>query len=95
MPAKLSNKEVRRYLRLVEKWKLKGKTIERDYRFRNFVQAMKFVNNVARFAVKLVVHPYILFYRWNHVKISIYTHSIGGLSESDFVLATKINKLKH
>ena len=94
MPARLSKNEIRKYLRQIKKWKIKGKAIERHYKFRNFIQAMKFVNKIAKLAEKEEHHPDILIYSWNHVKISTYTHSINGLSEYDFMLASKINRLR-
>lgn len=89
---KIGSKEAKKYLKGIKKWKLVGNKIERNFIFKNFQQAMKFVNRVADLAEREEHHPDILVYSWNKVKLVIYTHSIGGLSENDFALAAKINK---
>jgi 4a-hydroxytetrahydrobiopterin dehydratase len=58
----------------------------------NFVQAMKFVNAVADLAETAGHHPDISV-SYNRVDLDLWTHSIGGLSENDFILAAQINKL--
>ena len=68
--------------------------IRRDYKFKNFKDAMKFANKVAVVAEKSMHHPDILLFRWNNVRIEIYTHSMNGLSAYDFMLAKEINKIK-
>lgn len=82
------------FLKQVPEWKLVGNKIERGFKFKNFIQAMKFVNNVADLVEQEGHHPDILVYSWNHVKLTTYTHAIGGLSENDFILAAKIDKIK-
>ena len=89
----MSRKEVRKHLKSMGKWELKGKMLVKYYKFRNFLQAMKFVNKIARLAEREQHHPDILIFSWNNVKISTYTHSINGLSLNDFILAAKINKI--
>jgi 4a-hydroxytetrahydrobiopterin dehydratase len=64
----------------------------RDYVFGDFVQAMQFINEVAQIAEANGHHPNIHCY-WNKVNLELYTHAVGGLSESDFVVASKINLL--
>lgn len=91
---KLAAKEVRILLKQVKKWRLVGNKIERKFVFEDFQQALRFVNKVARVAEELDHHPDILIYSWNKVKLTAYTHSVGGLSENDFALAAKINKIK-
>jgi 4a-hydroxytetrahydrobiopterin dehydratase len=89
-----TKQQARKYLEQVKSWKLVGNKIEREFKFKNFLQAMKFVNNVAQLAEDEGHHPDILLYSWNHVKLTTYTHAIGGLSENDFILAAKIDKIK-
>ncbi len=86
-----SRKVAKNYAKLVSGWKLNGNKIQREFKFKNFLLAMKFVNNVARIAQKEGHHPDILLYSWNHVRITTYTHAIDGLSENDFILAAKID----
>ncbi len=70
---------------------LEGK-LHRVYRFPDFVSALAFVNRVGEAAEELGHHPNIAF-TWGLVEITIFTHSINGLSEADYVLAAKINAL--
>jgi len=90
----LSIDEVKGYLKEVVGWKLSAdaKKINKEFSFKDFVEAMEFVNQVARLAEEEGHHPDIhIFY--NKVTFELWTHAIGGLSENDFILAAKINKL--
>lgn len=89
----MSKEEAEKYLKEVKGWQLVGNKIEKDLKFRNFKQAMEFVNKVAELAEEEGHHPDILIYSWNKVKLMTYTHAIGGLSENDFILAAKIDEL--
>ncbi len=60
--------------------------------FSDFITAMKFVNKVAEIAEQEGHHPDMSIW-YNRVILDLWTHSIGGLSENDFILAAKINKL--
>lgn len=69
-----------------------GKKIRKTFEFRNFVKAMAFVDKTADVAESEGHHPDIhIFY--NKVTLELWTHAIDGLSENDFILAAKINKL--
>lgn len=63
------------------------------YKFVNFLAAQRFVARVGRLAERQGHHPDICF-GWGYVELKIWTHKIGGLSESDFILAAKIDRLK-
>lgn len=66
--------------------------IRRNFKFKNFVEAMKFVNHVAEIAESEGHHPDLhIFY--NKVLIELWTHAVSGLSENDFILAAKIDDL--
>lgn len=67
--------------------------LKKSYRFENFRQALKFVNRVGELAEEQGHHPDICF-GWGTAEITIYTHKIDGLTESDFILAAKIDKLQ-
>lgn len=69
------------------------KMIEKDFTFKNFKQALAFVNKVGAIAEEEGHHPDIFLHDWKKVKIMLSTHAIGGLSENDFILAAKINTL--
>ncbi len=66
------------------------KKITREFKFKDFEAAMKFVNSAAKIAESEGHHPDIhVFY--NQVRIELSTHAIGGLSENAFIMAAKIN----
>lgn len=64
----------------------------RSFPFPNFVTALAFVNRVGELAEQQGHHPDI-YLAWGMVRITIWTHKIDGLTESDFILAAKIDKL--
>ena len=66
--------------------------LEKNFKFKNFLESQKFVNNVGEISEKEGHHPDILF-GWGYAKISITTHAIEGLSENDFILAAKIDRI--
>jgi 4a-hydroxytetrahydrobiopterin dehydratase len=65
--------------------------IEREYKFDDFRTALDFVNKVGAIAEDQGHHPDI-YLAWGKVGIKIWTHKIDGLTESDFILAAKIDK---
>ena len=73
-------------------WKIQEGKLVRTFSFRDFKGAMEFVNKVAEIAAKEWHHPDIYIF-FNKVEIKLYTHSIKGLSENDFILAAKIDLL--
>jgi 4a-hydroxytetrahydrobiopterin dehydratase len=66
--------------------------LEKTYKFKNFRQALDFTIQVGELAENVKHHPDI-FLAWGQVKLTIWTHKIGGLSESDFILAAKADRL--
>ncbi|HEY1433847.1 MAG TPA: 4a-hydroxytetrahydrobiopterin dehydratase [Thermoanaerobaculia bacterium] len=66
--------------------------LTRRFEFRDFVEAIKFVNRVADVAEQEAHHPDIAVH-WNKVDLTLWTHKIGGLHENDFILAAKVNRL--
>ncbi len=71
-------------------WSLDAKTLTRAYRFKNFSEAMRFVNRVAELAEAEGHHPDIAI-SYSNVTLTLTTHAIVGLSENDFILAAKID----
>ena len=89
----LSPDEVRKYLPEAEGWEvLEDKKIQKKFRFKNFVESMAFVNKIAQIAEEEGHHPDIHII-YSRVTIELMTHAIGGLSENDFIMAAKIDKL--
>src|SRR5215831_11638807 len=66
--------------------------LKKEYKLKNFREALGFVNRVGELAEEQGHHPDICF-GWGNVEITIWTHKIDGLTESDFILAAKIDKL--
>ena len=62
--------------------------LEKEYRFKNFKQALAFTNAIGKIAEEEGHHPDI-FLAWGKVKLTYWTHKIDGLSESDFIMAAK------
>ena len=74
-------------------WSHKGEEIVRDVEFAAFVTAVAFVNSVAEAAEEANHHPDILIHDYKHVRLSLSTHSEGGLTAADFALAASIDGL--
>jgi len=66
--------------------------LKRVYRFKNFREALDFVNKVGDLAEEHGHHPDISF-GWGYAKVTVWTHKIDGLTESDFVFAAKVDTL--
>src|SRR5512135_2161991 len=66
--------------------------LEKEYQFKNFREALAFTNKVGELAEAQGHHPDI-YLAWGKVKLTIWTHKINGLTESDFVLAAKADQL--
>ena len=78
---------------LGDEWQvLNEQKLEREFKFPDFRTALDFVNEVGQIAEEQNHHPDICF-TWGQAKIQIWTHSVNGLTESDFVLAAKISEL--
>jgi 4a-hydroxytetrahydrobiopterin dehydratase len=70
-------------------WELEENKLSRRFKFRDFKEAMAFVNRVADLAEEEGHHPDI-YISWNRVQLDLTTHAIKGLSENDFIMAAKI-----
>ena len=90
--ATLSDQEIDEQLAEVE-WEREDDRIARELKFADFAQAMAFVNRVADAAEEVNHHPDILVHGWNRVRLTLSTHSQGGITDSDFALAARIDVL--
>jgi 4a-hydroxytetrahydrobiopterin dehydratase len=88
----MGEEEAEAMLQKVEGWELRRNKIRKAYRFRDFKESMRFVNRVAELAEEEGHHP-DLSISWNRVTITLTTHAIGGLSENDFIMAAKIDRI--
>ncbi len=90
---RLTAEEIEPLLAQLEGWRVvEGHHLSKEYSFANFAAALAFVNRVGALAEAEGHHPDIAF-GWGYAEIKIYTHAIGGLSESDFILAAKLDRL--
>lgn len=82
------------YLSMVPQWSVvEDKKIERDFKFKNFTEAIEFINQVAKIAEEEGHHPDIFLHNWNRVRFNLMTHAIKGLFLNDFIMASKIDQL--
>ncbi|HKV33148.1 MAG TPA: 4a-hydroxytetrahydrobiopterin dehydratase [Pyrinomonadaceae bacterium] len=89
----LQGEEIQRLLSQLNDWEVvREHHLKKNYSFSNFAEALKFVNRVGELAEEQGHHPDICF-GWGKVEVTIWTHKIDGLTESDFILAAKIDKL--
>jgi len=88
----LAPDQTREMLRQVPGWSIENGQLTRDIKVKNFRTALVVVNRIGELAEQEGHHPNICIHSWNHVKLELYTHSINGLSENDFILAAKINE---
>lgn len=76
----------------VKSWEINDKQLQCDFTFRNFIDAMKFVEKVKAIINEEEHYPTItVFYKT--VRISLFSHAIDGLGENDFIMAAKIDKI--
>jgi len=91
----LMAEEMAMLMKNVPEWKLEEfHHITRVFHFKNFAEAFVFVNKVGALADSEGHHPDIEF-GWGYVKIKLTTHAVDGLTENDFIVATKIDLLRH
>lgn len=74
-------------------WRREGSEIVRDLEFPDFVHAIAYVRRVADVAESANHHPDILVHGWNKVRLTLSTHSEGGLTEADLQMAGRIDDL--
>ena len=89
---KLSDERIDTLLPQIPGWDLRGDHIEKTYSFKNYHETMAFVNAVAWIAHQEDHHP-DLEVGYNKCKVTYSTHSVGGLSENDFICAAKVEAL--
>ena len=89
----LKGEQITKLLLELKGWKVvEEHHLKKEYKFANFREAQEFVNRVGNLAEKQGHHPDICF-GWGQAEITILTHKIDGLTESDFILAAKIDSL--
>ena len=87
----LSEQEIKEHLKEFTGWSFKDNSINKEFQLKDFKEALQLVNKIGNEAEKMGHHPDILLHSWNKVKITISTHSAGGVTENDFRLAKAID----
>lgn len=91
----MSETQENEYIKQVPSWILTRDgthKITKQVKFKDFKEAVKFVNKIADLAESEGHHPDIKIV-YNKVQLDLFTHAVGGLSENDFIMVLKINKL--
>jgi 4a-hydroxytetrahydrobiopterin dehydratase len=90
----LKGEELKDLHRSIPGWTIANEhQLQREFRFPDFKQALDFANRVGAVAEEQGHHPDILL-AWGKAEITLWTHSVDGLTESDFIMAAKIDRLK-
>ncbi|KAG8077465.1 hypothetical protein GUJ93_ZPchr0007g4104 [Zizania palustris] len=93
----MSEDSAKKLLEQVSGWALATEDdilkLHRTWKVKNFVKGLEFLQLVAAIAEEEGHHPDLHLVGWNNVKIDVWTHSVRGLTDNDFILAAKINNL--
>lgn len=89
---KLSAAEIAAHLKELPQWTQQDGTITRKFTFKNFVQALAFVNVLGDIAEAEGHHPDLTL-GWGYVGVTLTTHDCGGLSRNDVIMAAKIDQV--
>ncbi len=90
---KMPAAEADAYLEQCPEWRREGDWIHRDVQGKNFVACVDMIRDIADLAEDEGHHPDLHLTGYKHLRISLQTHAVGGLSENDFILAAKLNRL--
>jgi 4a-hydroxytetrahydrobiopterin dehydratase len=88
----LSETEIATRLKEIPRWSREEKAITRTWKFKDFPEALRFINKVGELAESMDHHPDI-YNSWATVRLTLTTHDKGGLTNLDFELAKKIDRL--
>jgi len=90
----ISRDQAVQYLKEINEWKLveNATKLKKDFKFRDFLTALSFVNKISQLCEKEGHHPDIAF-GWGYVHVFFYTHKIKGLHKNDFVMAAKVDRI--
>lgn len=89
---KLDAEEISTALAEIEDWKAENDVLSKRFEFKNFAEALEFVNKVGEIAERHDHHPDIYF-GWGYAEINLTTHDRGGITAFDFAVAGEIEKL--
>jgi 4a-hydroxytetrahydrobiopterin dehydratase len=91
--ALLNENEITQHIKAVNNWRFSENQIGKEFKFKDFKEALSFINKVGEFAEDMNHHPDILLHSYNKVKITLSSHDAGGVTEKDFKLAKKIESI--
>ncbi len=91
----LTRDQAQKLLKEVPAWRISpdGKSIRIEYTLKNFMSGVKLINEIARVAEGDNHHPDLHLVSYRKLQVVLATHAVGGLSENDFILASKIDEL--
>ena len=89
----LNEIDIKEKLNKISGWDFIENSIRKDYKMKDFSNALAFILKIGIEAEKMDHHPDLLLYGWNNVKVTLSTHSAGGVTENDFNLAQQIEKI--
>jgi len=90
----LTDEEVSRYIKETPEWHADGNfSISRSFTFKDFKEALAFANKVGAIAEEEGHHPDLNLFAYKNLLVTLSTHAIGGLSENDFIVAAKVDRL--
>lgn len=90
---KFDENEILERLQNTENWDYTDKQLVLDIKLKDFISVVALVNKIADEAEKMNHHPDIFIHSWNRLRLTLSTHSEGGITQKDFDLAGKINKI--
>ena len=88
----MNESSINKQLQLLNNWSYVDNAIEKNYSFKNFAEALLFINKVGAIAEKLNHHPE-LFNTYNKVKLRLTTHDAHGITQKDFDLAAAVDAI--
>lgn len=90
---RLTIDEINKELMTIDGWIFKNSSIEKEYQLKDFADALSFIIKCGIESEKADHHPDLLLHSWNKVKVTLSTHSQGGVTENDIKLAQQIEKI--
>ncbi len=88
----MSEDEINRHMNQIKGWNTNGIKIEKDYKFKTADAAVNFLGEIGKTSNEQGHHP-VATWVYNKIKIELWTHAINGLSENDFIMAAKFDKI--
>ena len=88
----LTDAEIQEQAKLLEGWTVEGKELQKTFKFKDFVEAIAFINKIVEPAEAAGHHPDLAI-SYNKVKVTLTTHDAGGLTSNDFELAQIVSKI--